>query len=217
MRITTSPGIMYKIKEIYYTIQGEGAHTGQPAIFCRFTGCNLWTGREADRHKAVCKFCDTDFVGMDGPNGGQYNAEELAHQLKELWPSPIQPVWVVFTGGEPLLQLDDALIESCHNAGIYIAVETNGTLEAPAGIDWLCVSPKSDSAIIQRSGDELKLVYPQVDCPPEIFENWAFDVFSLQPLDDANTADHVKAAIDYCMAHPKWRLSLQTHKYLGIP
>jgi 7-carboxy-7-deazaguanine synthase (Cx14CxxC type) len=208
---------MYKVKEIYYTLQGEGAHSGQPAIFCRFTGCNLWSGREEDRYKAICTFCDTDFIGTDGVNGGHYTTESLVNRIKQLWPTDSGPIWVVFTGGEPLLQLDKSLIDACHLANVHVAIETNGTLEAPEGIDWLCVSPKSNTELLQTFGDELKLVFPQSDCLPEQFEALDFEVFSLQPMDGESAEENIKATIAYCMEHPKWRLSLQTHKMLGIP
>lgn len=218
---------MYKFKEIFYTIQGEGHHAGQPSVFCRFTGCNLWTGREEDRDKAICKFCDTDFVGMDGENGGSYRAQEFIELVKSLWPEDAVPVWAVFTGGEPLLQLDEALIRACQKNNIRIAVETNGTINAPDGIDWLCVSPKAGSEIVQRSGDELKLVFPQVGAMPEMFESWDFTFFSLQPMDDPHrqtdfgtsesNISHMQMVIDHCKRNPKWRISLQMHKIMGIP
>lgn len=208
---------MYTFKEIYYTIQGEGVHTGQPAVFCRFTGCNLWTGREEDRHKAICQFCDTDFIGTDGENGGKYDAQSFVNLIVNLWPEDEGKRWVVFTGGEPLLQLDDQLIEACHQNNIHIAVETNGTIKAPAHIDWLCVSPKAGSTVIQKSGHELKLVFPQLNSDPTSFENWDFDYFSLQPMDNEHQAENIVQTIEYCKAHPKWRLSLQLHKTLGLP
>lgn len=208
---------MYKVKEVYYTIQGEGAHAGQPAVFCRFTGCNLWSGREEDRSSAICNFCDTDFVGTDGVNGGRYEAEELASLIVSLWPSEARPVWVVFTGGEPLLQLDDELIKVCSKAGIFMAIETNGTIEVPDGLDWVCVSPKAGSKLIVTKGNELKLVYPQQHLDPSNFEQMKFDVFSLQPMDNAQKQDNTTAAIEYCKLHPKWRLSIQLHKEIGIP
>jgi 7-carboxy-7-deazaguanine synthase (Cx14CxxC type) len=210
----------YSVKELFYTLQGEGANAGRPAVFCRFSGCNLWTGREQDRARAVCTFCDTDFVGTDGPGGGKFAApaalvEAALRQLPEGVPS--RGMLVVCTGGEPLLQLDTPLIDAFHKAGFEIAVETNGTVAAPAGIDWICVSPKADAPLVQTSGHELKLVFPQDKARPERFEGLAFAHFSLQPMDgpgrDANTA----AATAYCMAHPKWHLSLQTHKLIGIP
>lgn len=212
---------MYSVKEIFYTLQGEGANAGRPAVFCRFAGCNLWTGREEDRAKAVCTFCDTDFVGTDGQNGGKFaGAGELAARIAAFWPkdganlegAPL----VVCTGGEPLLQLDEPLIEALHAKGFSIAVETNGTLEAPSGIDWICVSPKADAPLVQRSGQELKLVYPQEKARPEDFEALSFEHFFLQPMDGPAQKENTNAAVAYCMAHPKWRLSLQTHKFIGI-
>ncbi len=206
----------YAVKEIFYTLQGEGAQAGRPAVFCRFAGCNLWSGREQDRDKAVCRFCDTDFVGTDGTAGGHYrSAAELAAAIASHWPGGHKP-FVVCTGGEPLLQLDAELIAALHGEGFEIAVETNGTIAAPAGVDWLCVSPKAGAALVQRSGDELKLVYPQPDAPPEVFEGLDFVHFMLQPLDSPRRAEHTRRAIAYCLAHPRWRLSLQTHKALGI-
>jgi 7-carboxy-7-deazaguanine synthase (Cx14CxxC type) len=209
----------YAVKEIFYTLQGEGANTGRPAVFCRFAGCNLWTGREADRHSAVCRFCDTDFVGTDGPGGGKFSdGASLARAVAAAWPAEAggRPL-VVCTGGEPLLQLDEALLEAFHREGFEVAVETNGTVEPPPGIDWLCVSPKAGAPLVVRDGDELKLVYPQEGADPSRFEGLGFRQFFLQPMDgparDANTA----AALRYCLAHPRWRLSLQTHKLLGIP
>lgn len=213
----------YTVKEIFYTLQGEGQNTGRPAVFCRFTGCNLWTGREADRHKAVCKFCDTDFVGV-GADGGRFeNASALARAVAECWPSSTgggRPL-VVCTGGEPLLQLDDSAIRALHSHGFEVAVETNGTQVAPAGIDHICVSPKANAPVVQRSGQELKLVYPQVewDAQPERFAGFRFDAFYLQPLagpTDEDTRRNTLAAVEYCLTHPQWRLSLQTHKQLGI-
>ena len=208
----------YAVKEIFYTLQGEGANTGRPAVFCRFAGCNLWSGREEDRLEATCQFCDTDFVGLDGPGGGRFHsADDLASAVAAEWPAEGGSArFVVCTGGEPLLQLDDALIEALHRSGFEIAVETNGTQPPPAGIDWLCVSPKAGAELVARAGDELKLVYPQAGASPAEFENLAFDHFFLQPMDgperDANTA----AALQYCLSHPRWRLSLQTHKLLGL-
>jgi 7-carboxy-7-deazaguanine synthase (Cx14CxxC type) len=211
---------MYAVKEIYYTLQGEGAHTGRAAVFCRFAGCNLWSGREADRASAICQFCDTDFADTDGPGGGKFaSPEELAAAVEEKWPSSDAPGkrFVVCTGGEPLLQLDPPLIDALHAHGFEIAVETNGTIAAPWGLDWICVSPKASAALKQRTGDELKLVYPQPGAEPAAFEALSFRHFFLQPMDgpfrDANT----QAALKYCLDHPRWRLSLQTHKLLGIP
>ncbi len=209
----------YTVKEIFFTLQGEGAQTGRPAVFCRFAGCNLWTGREQDRAKAVCQFCDTDFVGTDGPGGGQFaTADALARAVEAQWPGDNRSArFVVCTGGEPLLQLDPAAIDALHQRGFSIAVETNGTVEAPAGIDWLCVSPKADAEIVQRSGDELKLVYPQDLARPEDFAHLDFKRFSLQPLDGPQTEENTQAAVAYCLEHPQWQLSLQTHKLLGLP
>jgi 7-carboxy-7-deazaguanine synthase len=212
----------YTVREIYYTLQGEGARSGRPAVFLRFAGCNLWSGRERDRERAVCRFCDTEFVGTGGPGGGKYpDAEALANAVASHWPGGCTGArpYVVCTGGEPLLQLDRAAIEALHARGFEVGVETNGTLAAPGGIDWLCVSPKADAALVQTSGDELKLVYPQpeAEAAPGRFEDLAFTHFYLQPLDDPQREAHTRAAIDYCLSHPKWRLSLQTHKLTGIP
>lgn len=208
----------YKIKEIFYTLQGEGAQTGRPAVFCRFTGCNLWSGREEDRAKAICQFCDTDFWGMDGENGGKYTADALADLIASLWPQAGggRP-YVVCTGGEPLLQLDEALIASLHAHGFEVAVETNGTQPAPAGLDWICVSPKAGTELVLTSGDELKLVYPQSGAEPERYTHLDFDHFFLQPMDGPEQAANVQHCLAYCLAHPQWRLSLQTHKILAIP
>lgn len=207
---------MYKVKEIFYTLQGEGFHAGRPAVFCRFSGCNLWTGREEDREKAICKFCDTDFWGMDGNNGGKYTAESLTQKIISLWPDPEVPVFVVCTGGEPGLQVDTDLVESLHAASVEIAIETNGTVDLPEGIDWICVSPKSNTTLVITKGDELKLVYPQVENVPSDYEHLEFDHFSLQPMDNAQQQDNIRETVAYCMQHPKWKLSLQTHKILGI-
>ena len=209
----------YSVKEIFYTLQGEGSNAGRAAVFCRFAGCNLWSGLERDRADAVCKFCDTDFVGVDGEGGGKFStANELALQVATAWPaSATGKRFVVCTGGEPLLQLDTELVAAFHDQDFEIAVETNGTMLPPAEIDWLCVSPKSTAAVVVKSGDELKLVYPQADAPPEIFTHLAFKNFFLQPkADGANTEANTQAAIRYCMANPQWRLSLQTHKITGI-
>ncbi len=211
----------YSVKEIFYTLQGEGFHTGHPAIFCRFAGCNLWSGLEADRTKAVCNFCDTDFVGVDGVNGGKFRDAKalVAAIIQEWWIGVKQDMnrFIVFTGGEPLLQLDKALIDALHQEGFEIAVETNGTKPAPAGIDWLCVSPKADSEIVLTHGNELKLVYPQPLAMPERFAGLDFQHFYLQAMDGAAQAQNTKAAIAYCMQHPQWKLSVQTHKLLEIP
>lgn len=211
----------YSVKELYYTLQGEGAHTGRPAVFLRFAGCNLWTGREADRASAVCRFCDTEFVGTDGPGGGRFaTAEDLARAARAAWPPErgerARP-FIVCTGGEPLLQIDDALVAALHDAGFEIAIETNGTLEPPAGIDWICVSPKAEAALVLRRGDELKLVFPQEGAPPEQYAALEFEHFSLQPMDGPDHARNTALAVAYCRAHPQWRLSVQTHKLLGIP
>lgn len=209
---------MYSVKEIFYTLQGEGANTGTPAVFCRFAGCNLWSGREADRAGAVCNFCDTDFVGTDGPGGGQFaTAEQLARAVAAKWMGIAgSDSFVVCTGGEPLLQLDRPLIDAFHAHGLRIAVETNGTQPVPEGIDWLCVSPKSTAPVVVAKGDELKLVFPQAEARPERFESLDFDHFFLQPMDGPAREANTRAAIAYCLAHPRWRLSLQTHKIIGI-
>jgi len=215
---------MYSVKEAFYSLQGEGARTGRPSVFCRFTGCNLWSGRERDRAGSLCRFCDTDFIGTDGQNGGRFaDAEQLATHLAELWPDGTERAvpYVVFTGGEPLLQLDPALIAAMHTLGFEIAVETNGTLPAPEGIDWLCVSPKGRAELTVTRGDELKLVYPQPDAPPARFADLDFRHFYLQPMDTRPAAITVgepplAASLAFCLAHPQWHLSLQTHKSLGI-
>ncbi len=211
----------YSVKEIYYTLQGEGAQTGRPAVFLRFTGCNLWSGRETHRASAVCRFCDTDFVGSDGPGGGKFaSATALADAVRRAWPESMSArrPYVVCTGGEPLLQLDAHLIDALHQAGFEIGVETNGTLPAPDGIDWLCVSPKANAEVVQRQGDELKLVFPQdePEAQPERFADLSFRHFYLQPKDDDALADNTRASIAYCLANPHWKLSLQTHKLIGI-
>jgi 7-carboxy-7-deazaguanine synthase len=209
----------YAVKEIFYTLQGEGANAGRPAVFCRFAGCNLWSGHERDRATAVCTFCDTDFVGTDGPDGGKFgSAADLAAAVAERWPrvnGRSRPL-VVCTGGEPLLQVDAALVDALHAAGFEIAVETNGTLEPPGGIDWICVSPKAGSTTVLLRGDELKLVYPQEDAPPERFADADFEHFFLQPMDGPLVDENTRLAVAYCLAHPRWRLSVQTHKALGI-
>lgn len=208
----------YSVKEIFYTLQGEGVNAGRPAVFCRFAGCNLWSGREQDRATAQCRFCDTDFVGTDGHGGGKFDTPEaLAQAVRGAWPTGGGKLFVVCTGGEPFLQLDAALVVALHAAGFEIAVETNGTLPAPAGIDWICVSPKSTVALRLLKGDELKLVYPQQDAPPEKFEQLDFRYFQLQPMDGPDRVRNTELATAYCLAHPKWRLSLQTHKFIGIP
>jgi 7-carboxy-7-deazaguanine synthase len=232
---------MYSVKEIFYTLQGEGAQTGRAAVFCRFAGCNLWSGHEADRATAICQFCDTDFADTNGPGGGKFaTAEDLAAAIEEKWPSgapkesnagPSTPAaraasaqddsrigkFVVCTGGEPLLQLDAALIDALHARGFEIAVESNGTIEAPAGLDWICISPKAGTVLRQRGGDELKLVYPQPGAEPATFEGLPFRHFFLQPMDGPHREANTQAALRYCLNHPQWRLSLQTHKLLGIP
>ena len=209
----------YTVKEIFYTLQGEGVHAGRPAVFCRFSGCNLWTGREDDRAAAVCKFCDTDFFGV-GPDGGKFaTADALADAIAERWPAAHAEHarrYVVCTGGEPLLQLDAPLIEALHARGFEVAVETNGTQPAPPGLDWTCVSPKAEAPLVLETGDELKLVYPQAGGGPERYAGLAFAHFSLQPMDGPAVEQNTQLALAYCLAHPQWRLSLQTHKALGI-
>jgi len=207
----------YAVKEIFLTLQGEGGQAGRPAVFCRFAGCNLWSGREADRADAVCTFCDTDFVGMDGPGGGRFaTADDLAEAVEATWQGGPDNRLVVLTGGEPLLQLDEPLVAALHERGFSLALETNGTIAAPPGVDWICVSPKADAALAQTRGHELKLVYPQAGVDPARFEGLAFERFLLQPMDGPALAENTQAAIAYCLAHPRWRLSVQTHKYLGI-
>lgn len=208
----------YAVKEIYYTLQGEGAQTGRAAVFCRFAGCNLWSGRESDRHEAVCQFCDTDFVGTDGPGGGKFaTAFELAHAVAAAWPAADQSQrYVVCTGGEPLLQLDAAAIAALHAEQFEIGIETNGTMPVPAGIDWVTVSPKAGAPLVVDRGDELKLVYPQEGAPPERYLGLGFRRFYLQPMDGPVQMANTAAAIDYCLSHPQWRLSLQTHKLTGL-
>ena len=209
----------YAVKELFYTLQGEGAQTGRAAVFCRFAGCNLWTGREEDRLTAVCDFCDTEFVGTDGPGGGKFTtADALADAVLAAWPAGGGGTpYVVCTGGEPLLQLDAALVEALHQRGILVAVETNGTQLPPAGLDWVCVSPKAAAPVVLTAGNELKLVYPQPLAPPERFEGLQFDHFFLQPMDGPRREANTEAALRYCLAHPRWKMSLQTHKLLGIP
>ena len=207
----------YAVKEIFRTLQGEGAHTGRTAVFCRFAGCNLWSGQEADRATAQCRFCDTDFVGTDGTRGGRYaTARDLAAVIADEWGIHPDRRFVVLTGGEPLLQVDTALIEALHEHGFEIAVETNGTIDGPPGLDWICVSPKAGANLRIRKGHELKLVYPQDENRPEDFAALAFERFSLQPLDGPDIAENTARAIEYCLRHPQWRLSVQTHKTLGI-
>ncbi|GAA4720065.1 7-carboxy-7-deazaguanine synthase [Sphingomonas lutea] len=208
----------YAVKEIFKTLQGEGAHAGRPAVFCRFAGCNLWSGREQDRAAAVCNFCDTDFVGTDGENGGKFaSAESLAAEIARQWGEGHGGRFTVLTGGEPMLQVDPELVSALHAHGFEIAIETNGTLSADAGIDWICVSPKAGAPLVQRSGNELKLVYPQPGLLPEAVAGLAFDQFWLQPMDGPAVAENTAAAVRYCLDHPQWRLSLQTHKLIGIP
>lgn len=210
----------YKVKEIFYTLQGEGAQTGRPAVFCRFSGCNLWSGREEDRHQAICKFCDTDFWGMDGENGGNYpTPADLVHKIHSLWPKNYEhlPVYVVCTGGEPLLQLDQDLVDALHQSGAIIAVETNGTIDPPLGIDWICVSPKANTQLKITKGNELKLVFPQAGAPPQNYEHLDFEFFYLQAMDGPSINENLNLTLHYCLSHPKWRLSLQTHKILHIP
>jgi 7-carboxy-7-deazaguanine synthase len=207
----------YAVKEIFLTLQGEGGQAGRPAVFCRFAGCNLWSGREQDRAAAVCNFCDTDFVGMDGEGGGRFaDASALAQAVEAAWRGGAEHRLVVLTGGEPLLQVDAALVEALHERGFSVALETNGTLPAPEGIDWICVSPNADAPLAQTTGQELKLVYPQAGVDPARFEALAFERFALQPLDGPAVKANTAAAIAYCLAHPRWRLSVQTHKHLGI-
>ena len=207
----------YAVKEIFLTLQGEGAHAGRAVVFCRFAGCNLWTGREVDRATAQCRFCDTDFVGTDGTRGARYEtADDLADVIAQEWGEARDFRAVVLTGGEPLLQVDDALLAALHARGFWIAVETNGTIAPPPGLDWVCVSPKAGTELCLRSGDELKLVYPQAGAPPEDYSRLDFRRFSLQPMDGPDVADSTARAVAYCLAHPQWQLSLQTHKTLGI-
>lgn len=208
---------MYSVKEIFYSLQGEGAHAGRPSLFCRFAGCNLWSGREQDRSSAVCDFCDTDFIGTDGVGGGKFSsAEALVTTLSGYWPEGEAQRYVIFTGGEPALQLDQALVDACHDAGFEVAIETNGTRPLPRDLDWVCVSPKADAELVITAGDELKLVYPQPLALPERFAALSFRHFYLQPMDGPLKQIHTRDAINYCLQHPRWRLSLQTHKILGI-
>jgi len=208
----------YNIKEIYYTLQGEGHHTGKPAVFCRFAGCNLWNGLEEDRHKAICQFCDTDFWGTDGVNGGKYLVDELAKMIASLWPEVNNSdCYVVFTGGEPLLQLDEELTSALHKEGFKIAIETNGTIELPKGVDWVCVSPKANTEVLLKSGDELKLVHPQLGMDPTDFIEWDFEYHYLQPMDNPYLSQNTETCVSYCKDNPKWNLSIQTHKLINIP
>ncbi len=211
----------YAVKEIFFTLQGEGKHAGRPAVFCRFAGCNLWTGREQDRHSATCQFCDTDFVGTDGAGGGKFaTAAMLADAVAATWPhdgdARARP-YVVCTGGEPTLQMDVALVDALHVCGFEIAIETNGTNPVPAGIDWVCVSPKAGATLVQREGDELKLVFPQPEAMPDSFLDLAFRHFQLQPMDGSAREENTQAALAWCLKHPRWELSLQTHKFIHIP
>lgn len=212
----------YQVKEIFYTLQGEGANTGRAAVFCRLAGCNLWSGREEDRSKAKCQFCDTDFVGIDGLNGGRFtSANELVRVVVMLWPTanitPRTKPMVVCTGGEPLLQLDEELVEEFHSVGFDIAIETNGTMLPPKGVDWICVSPKANAELVLKTGDEIKLVFPQRGAEPTLYEHLDFRNFFLQPMDGPARDRNTELAVQYCLEHPQWRLSLQTHKFLGLP
>jgi 7-carboxy-7-deazaguanine synthase len=215
--VCRAKSLSYAVKEIFLTLQGEGAHAGRASVFCRFAGCNLWTGREQDRATATCQFCDTDFVGMDGTLGGRYaTAAALADTIAAQWVGPNDNRYVVLTGGEPLLQVNDALVDALHERGFEIGVETNGTVAPPAGIDWICVSPKAGADLVIRAGHELKLVYPQATAMPDRFEQLAFERFSLQPMDGPDAISNTAQAVEYCLRHPQWRLSVQTHKTLGI-
>jgi 7-carboxy-7-deazaguanine synthase len=210
----------YAVKEIFLTLQGEGVHAGRRAVFLRFAGCNLWTGREEDRSSAVCQFCDTDFVGMDGENGGRYDAGALAAKVTELWGEGSDHRYVVMTGGEPMLQVDDAVVDVLHNEGFTLAIESNGTIATHPGVDWVCISPKAGSDVVQRSGNELKLVWPQPSSDINAMERWDFEHFLIQPMDSGDNAinlANIQAATAFVNAHPKWRLSLQNHKILGLP
>ena len=209
--------VSYAVKEIFMTLQGEGAHAGRAAVFCRFSGCNLWSGREQDRSAAICQFCDTDFVGLDGTLGGRYaTASELADTIASQWTGGERGRYTILTGGEPLLQVDEDLVAALHARGFEIGIETNGTLAPPAGIDWICVSPKAGAELVLRHGHELKLIYPQDGAQPADFEGLAFDRFSLQPMDGPNVTANTARATEYCLTHPQWRLSLQTHKMIGM-
>jgi 7-carboxy-7-deazaguanine synthase (Cx14CxxC type) len=212
----------YQVKEIFYTLQGEGANTGRAAVFCRFAGCNLWSGREEDRAKAICQFCDTDFVGIDGLNGGRFaSANELVRRVAMLWPmsniTPHSKPLVICTGGEPLLQVDEALVKEFHTTGFDIAIETNGTILPPQGVDWVCVSPKAGAELVLKTGDEIKLVFPQCGAEPTLYEHLSFRNFFLQPMDGPDRDRNIELAVQYCLRHPQWRLSLQTHKFIGLP
>ena len=210
--------MMYTVKEIYFTLQGEGYHTGRPAVFIRFTGCNLWTGLEWDRQSAICNWCDTDFVGTDGPNGGKYSATEITNIITDLWPeSQYSRPYIVCTGGEPLLQMDNTLIETIHDTGFEIGLETNGTILPPQGIDWICVSPKANADLLLIKGDELKIVFPQRGINPKEHEGFEFDHFFLQPMDGLDLKSNTQKAEEFIALHPRWKLSIQTHKILGIP
>ena len=210
--------MMYTVKEIYFTLQGEGYHTGRPAVFIRFTGCNLWTGLEWDRQSAICDWCDTDFVGTDGPNGGKYSTTEITNIITDLWPeSQSSRPYIVCTGGEPLLQMDNTLIETIHDAGFEIGLETNGTMLPPQGIDWICVSPKSKADFILKKGNELKIVFPQSGINPRQHENLEFDHFFIQPMDGKKQKENIKKSEEFVFKYPQWKLSLQTHKIVGIP
>ena len=210
--------VTYQVKEVFSTLQGEGAHAGRPAVFCRFAGCNLWSGREQDRTSAVCQFCDTDFVGMDGEGGGTYrSAQELAAKIEDVWQGGVERRFVVLTGGEPMLQVDAALIDALHAVGFEIAIESNGTLAVPREIDWICISPKAGAPLVQRTGDELKLVFPQEGLLPEDVVSLDFRQRFLQPMDGPDVAANTAAAVAYAKANPQWRVSIQTHKLIGIP
>ena len=207
---------MYSVKEIYYTIQGEGFHSGRPAVFCRFSGCNLWSGREEDRSKAICQFCDTNFWGTDGENGGKYALEELAKKIRSLFPSDHPNPFVVCTGGEPALQVDHALVQQLQNEGFEVAIETNGTHEIPDSLDWVCVSPKANTEIVVTSGDEIKIIIPQKGIDPKDFESLDFQHYFVQAMESDQWEENIAYSIDYALNNPKWRLSVQTHKYIGI-
>ena len=209
---------MYSVKEIYFTFQGEGYHTGRPAVFCRFSGCNLWSGREEDRANAVCKFCDTDFWGTDGVEGGKYSLEKLVEKCEQIWNKEFdQQPYIVFTGGEPALQLDEALIKALHAKNFEIAIETNGTLALPEDIDWICMSPKANTELVVKKGNELKLIYPQTGIDPKDVEHFDFEHYYLQPMDSPTQAENTMEVVKYCNLNPKWRISIQTHKLLNIP